>query len=104
MTLPDPDHEAGMSTLVLGNLPPKQLKLMRFILQKGGEAIYPDLSQALTALPEAERFSQSEVDEALQGLCQQQWLTRSEAEPIVYKVNFRRKATRDLSEVVPQRG
>jgi AAA family ATP:ADP antiporter len=104
MTLPDPERDSGMSTLVLGNLPPHQLRIMRFILQKGGEAVYTELAQALAALPEAERLSQSQVDEALEGLSQQQWLIRSEAEPLAYRVNFRRKATRDLSEVIPQRG
>src|SRR5688572_28609575 len=104
MTLPDPERDAGMSTLVLGNLPPNQRRIMRVILQKGGRAAYTDLSEALAALPEAERLSPSEVEAGLQGLCEQLWLTRSEIEPITYKVNFRRKATRDLSEVIPQRG
>src|SRR6185436_11290968 len=104
MTLPDPDRDSGMSTLVLGNLPPHQLRVMRFILQRGGEIVYTTLTEGLAALPEKERLNQSQVDEALAGLAQQQWVIRSEAEPISYRVNFRRKATRDLSEVIPQRG
>jgi|GEM_PF-243804 len=104
MTLPDPDRDSGMSTLVLGNLPPYQLRVMRFILQRGGEIVYTTLTEGLAALPEKERLNQSQVDEALAGLAEQQWVIRSEAEPISYRVNFRRKATRDLSEVIPQRG
>lgn len=104
MTLPDPDRDSGMSTLVLGNLPPHQLRVMRFILQRGGEIVYTTLTEGLAALPEKERLNQAQVDEALAGLAEQQWVIRSKAEPISYRVNFRRKATRDLSEVIPQRG
>ena len=55
MTLPDPDRDSGMSTLVLGNLPPHQLRVMRFILQRGGEIVYTTLTEGLAALPENNR-------------------------------------------------
>src|SRR2546421_7213228 len=89
MTVPGVEPESGISVLDFGDLPLPQRKTMRLMLRQR-EITYPDLCQVVESLPEAERLNRSELDEALKSLSEQQWLIRTDAEPVSYKVNFRR--------------
>src|ERR1051326_4039818 len=89
MTLPNPEPDSGLSVLDFGDLPSTQRKTMRLMLRQR-EVTYPDLCQVVDALPEAERLTRSELDDALKNLTEQQWLIRSGEAPVIYKVNFRR--------------
>jgi len=92
------EQAGGISALDLGDLPANQRKTMRLMLRRR-EIAYLELCQVMEALPEADRLSRSELDEALQSLSEQQWLIRSEAEPVTYKINFRRKAGKEFGDM-----
>lgn len=54
---------------------------------------YPQLCEAMEKMPESERMSQTELDDALKTLSQQAWLIQiGEGERAIYKVNLRKKA------------
>jgi len=90
-------RERGVSILDLATLPPNQRKIMRILLRKI-EMTHPDLCETVEAMPEAGRMSMDELDEALEELSKQGWLTRTDDQDIVYKVNFHRKAASRLSQ------
>ena len=93
----DKSKEGGISALDLASLPPPLRKIMRMMLRQL-EMNRPDLWTAVQALPEAERLSLAELDEALATLSQQQWLIKfGEGERASYKVNLRRKAGSTLT-------
>jgi predicted transcriptional regulator of viral defense system len=53
---------------------------------------YPRLCEVMDAIPESDRLSRDELQEALTTLTQQQWLNRiGEGEKAIYKVNLRRR-------------
>ncbi len=92
-------REGGISILDLAKLPPNQRKIMRVLLRKV-EMTYSDLCKAAEAMPEADRMDQGELDEALETLCKQGWLTRTSDQDVTYKVNFRRKASSSLPKSI----
>jgi hypothetical protein len=85
-------QDTGISTMDLANLPPVQRRIMRILLREL-QMTYPDLRDRVAELPEKDRFSVPELDEALDTLSKQQWLIRlGEDQLITYKVNLKRKA------------
>lgn len=87
----DKQKEGGISPLDLASLPPSLRKIMRLMLREL-QLSYPRLCEVIDGMPEAERLSRSDLDEALSSLTQQFWLIRiGEGEKAIYKVNLRRK-------------
>ena len=93
----DKKQEGGITALDLADLPPALRKIMRLMLRQL-EMTYPQLVEAMSNMPEAEKLSQQDLDEALNTLSKQFWLMRfGEGSRATYKVNLRRKAGSTLS-------
>lgn len=98
----DKRKAGGISVLDLADLPPTLRKIMRLML-KQIRMDYPQLVEAVEQMPEGERLSRADLDEALKKLAQQAWLIQIGAgKRAVYKVNLRRKAGSQLSETIWQ--
>ena len=96
----DKGGEGGITALDLADLPPTLRKIMRLMLREL-QLSYPQLTETVAALPEAERLSGKELDEALDVLTTQGWLIRiGQGEKAIYKVNLRRKAGSKLASGV----
>ena len=94
----DKKQEGGITALDLADLPPALRKIMRLMLRQL-EMTYPQLVEAMSNMPDTEKLSQKDLDEALNTLSQQFWLMRfGEGERATYKVNLRRKAGSSLSQ------
>jgi len=88
----DKHKDGGITALDLADLPPALRKIMRLMLRQI-QMNYPQLCEAMEKVPEDERLSQSDLDEALKTLSQQAWLIQiGEGDRAIYKVNLRRKA------------
>jgi hypothetical protein len=99
----DRSQSDGLAAVDMVSLPLPQLRIMRLML-KQREMTYPQLCEAVGAMPEAERLSQTELDEALSVLLEQRWLIRvDDNQPDIYKVNLRRKSAGRLDSFVPRR-
>ncbi len=93
----DKKQEGGITALDLADLPPALRKIMRLMLRQL-EMTYPQLVEAMSNMPQDEKLSQQELDEALNTLSKQFWLMRfGEGNRATYKVNLRRKAGSSLS-------
>lgn len=98
----DKQKEGGITALDLADLPPALRKIMRLMLRQL-QLNYPQLCEAMEKLPEGERMSQSDLDDALRTLSQQAWLIQiGEGERAIYKVNLRRKAGSTLASGIWQ--
>jgi len=96
----DKGGEGGITALDLADLSPTLRKIMRLMLREL-QLSYPQLTEAIAALPEEQRLSQKDLDEALDTLTAQSWLTRiGQGEKAIYKVNLRRKAGSKLASGV----
>ena len=92
--------EGGITALDLADLPPTLRKIMRLMLREL-QLNYPQLTEAVAALPEKERLSNKDLDDALETLSTQGWLIRiGQGEKAIYKVNLRRKAGSKLASGV----
>jgi hypothetical protein len=88
----------GISPLDLATLPPLMRKIMRYMLREY-EMLYSEICQWAKELPEAERPSQADLDQALEVLSKQFWLIkRGEGERVHYQANLRRKAASTLEQ------
>ena len=84
--------EGGITALDLADLPIALRKIMRLMLREL-QLSYPQLTEAMASLPDAERLTHKDLDEALDVLTNQGWLIRiGSGEKAIYKVNLRRKA------------
>ncbi len=93
-------NEGGITALDLADLPPTLRKIMRLMLREL-QLNYPQLIEAVAALPEKERLAAKDLDEALEVLSTQGWLIRiGQGEKAIYKVNLRRKAGSKLASGV----
>ena len=100
--LPDKDSN-GIKASYLLDLPPEQRRIMRLLLRHA-ELTLPDLRKALDALPEGERLTSDEIDNAIKVLIEQNWLIRLEANDVVsYKANFQRKTGSGSEKPAPRR-
>jgi hypothetical protein len=96
----DKGNEGGITALDLADLPPTLRKIMRLMLREL-QLNYSQLLETIAALPENERLSNKDLDEALEALTTQGWLTRiGQGEKAIYKVNLRRKAGSKLASGV----
>jgi hypothetical protein len=87
----------GISPLDLAALPPLLRKIMRYMLREY-ELLYSEICQWVAELPESERPSQAELDQALEVLSKQFWLIkRGEGERVRYQANLRRKGGSKLA-------
>jgi hypothetical protein len=87
----DDQNSSTGTALDLLELPPNSRKIMRIML-RNGEVNYLKICEMLDQLPEAERMTRAEVDETLDQLTQNRWLSRiGEDQPVTYKVNSIRK-------------
>lgn len=92
----DKQGAGGITALDLAELPIALRRIMRLMLREL-QLSAPQLSEAVAAMPESDRLTQKELDEALETLTQQSWLVRiGQGEKAIYKVNLRRKAGSNL--------
>lgn len=90
-------QEGGITPLDLAELPAALRRIMRLMLREV-QLNYPALCEAIDAMPEKERLTRAELQEALSTLTDQFWLIRiGEGEKAIYKVNLRRKAGSTLA-------
>jgi hypothetical protein len=90
----------GISPLDLATLSPLLRKIMRYMLREY-ELMYTEICQWAIELPEGERPSQTELDQALETLSKQFWLIkRGEGGRVCYQANLRRKAGSKLAQGV----
>ena len=83
--------EEGISALDLAQLPQNLRRVMRLMLREI-EMTRTAIVEAIDNMPEDQRLSSIELDEALKTLSQQGWLIcRGEGERLNYAVNLRRK-------------
>jgi len=88
----------GISPLDLAALPPLLRKIMRYLLREY-ELLYSEICQWANELPEEERPSQTDLDQALETLSKGFWLIkRGEGERVRYQANLRRKAGSKLAQ------
>jgi hypothetical protein len=88
----------GISPIDLAALPPLFRKIMRYMLREY-EMLYSEICQWASELPEEERPSQADLDQALETLSKQFWLIkRGEGERVRYQANLRRKAGSKLAQ------
>ena len=88
----------GISPLDLQSLPPLMRKIMRYLLREY-EMLYSEICQWAKELPETERPSQADLDQALETLSKQFWLIkRGEGERVRYQANLRRKSGSRLDQ------
>lgn len=88
----DSQKDGGISPLDLAKLSPSLRKIMRLMLRELHMS-YPRMCEVMDGIPEQDRLTRAELDEALSSLTEQFWLIRiGEKEKAVYKVNLRRKA------------
>lgn len=98
----DKQKEGGITALDLADLPPALRKIMRLMLRKL-QMSYPQLCEAMDDLPENDRLSIKELDDALKMLAKQAWLIQiGEGKKAIYKVNLRRKAGSTLASGIWQ--
>ncbi len=98
----DKRKEGGITVLDLADLPPALRKIMRLMLRQL-QMNYPQLCNAMDQMPEDERLTRANLDEALKKLVEQAWLIQiGEGERAIYKVNLRRKAGSKLGEGIWQ--
>jgi hypothetical protein len=96
--LEDREQEGGITALDLADLPSPLRKLMRLMLREI-EMDYESLSEAAKAMPKSDFMDKIELDQALDTLCDKNWLIRrGQGEVISYRVNLRRKAGSNLSQ------
>ena len=98
----DKRKEDGITVLDLADLPPALRKIMRLMLRQL-QMNYNQLCEAVEQMPEDERLTRVQLDEALNKLAEQAWLIRiGQGERAIYKVNLRRKAGSKLGESIWQ--
>jgi hypothetical protein len=91
-------REQGISPLEIADLPPNLRKVMRLMLREVAMK-YSELQRAVEAMPESQRMSEEDFNQALAMLVEQNWLIRSgEGDMVTYRVNLRRKAGSNLDK------
>jgi hypothetical protein len=89
--------EGGITAFDLADLSPTLRKIMKIMLREL-QMTYPRLGEVIDAMPEDQRISRAQLDEALSTLTDQFWLIRiGEKEKAIYKVNLKRKTGSTLA-------
>ena len=100
--LDDKRAQGGISVLDLADLSPALRKIMKLMLRQV-RMDYFQLCEAVEQMPEEERLTRAQLDDALANLSEQAWLIQiGEGERAIYKVNLRRKAGSKLGESIWQ--
>ena len=86
----------GISAGDIAKLAPPLRRIMRLMLVEL-ELSLPDMLKAIEGLPEAQRLSQTELDEALATLTREGWLIQMGEEKITYRVNLAGKRGSDTT-------
>jgi len=95
--LEDKKKEGGITPLDLADLPPALRKIMRLMLREI-QLDYSKLCETMDEMPESDRLSRQDLDDALSNLTDQFWLIRiGEGQKAIYKVNLRKKAGSTLA-------
>jgi len=98
----DKQKDGGITPLDMVDLPPALRKIMRVMLRRV-QMSYPELTEAMKSVPEKERLSNDELEEAITALVEQSWLMKlGEGERAIYKVNLRRKSGSTLASGIWQ--
>lgn len=98
----DKQKDGGITPLDMVDLPPALRKIMRVMLRRV-QMSYPELTEAMKSVPEKERLSNDELEEAIATLVEQSWLMKlGEGERAIYKVNLRRKSGSTLASGIWQ--
>ncbi|GAB4426102.1 MAG: hypothetical protein Kow002_15450 [Anaerolineales bacterium] len=98
----DKQKDGGITPLDMVDLPPALRKIMRLMLRKI-QISYPELAEAMQSMPEKERLSADDLDEAIATLVEQSWLIKlGDGERAIYKVNLRRKSGSTLASGIWQ--
>ena len=96
-------QDDGLAALDLLELPVTLYSIMRLML-RSVEMDFAQLWQAIETLPEAERLTKAETEEALRMLIEQHWLVKVEdAAQTIYRVNFRRKIANVRNSFLPRK-
>ena len=96
--LNDREQEGGITALDLADLPSPLRKLMRLMLREI-EMDYASLAKAAQAMPKSDFMDLAALDQALETLCDKNWLIRRGQEELIsYRVNLRRKPGSNLSQ------
>jgi hypothetical protein len=92
-------QERGITMLDLAELSPALRKIMRVMLREL-KMNYPGLCATMDSLPVDQRLSQADLDDALDSLTRQFWLTRigNNDESAIYKINLRRRSGSSLPQ------
>ncbi|MBN1966411.1 MAG: hypothetical protein JW910_17305 [Anaerolineae bacterium] len=94
--------EKGFSTLDFTVLPRPQLLIVRYLM-RSQEATRDEIIAALSQEPVDRRPTEAQIDEALQVLCEREWLFQFEAaEGVIYSVQTRRRAAREVGKAPGQ--
>jgi hypothetical protein len=89
--------EGGITALDLADLSPSLRKIMKIMLREL-QMTYPRLGEVMDGMPEGERLTRTQLDDALSTLTDQFWLIRiGEREKAIYKVNLKRKTGSTLA-------
>ena len=98
----DKQKDGGITPLDMVDLPPALRKIMRMMLRKI-QMSYPELMEEMKKMPEKERLSDKDLEEAIATLVEQSWLMKlGEGERAIYKVNLRRKSGSSLASGIWQ--
>ncbi len=96
------DQDNGLAAIDLLELPTALYRIMRLMLRHV-EMDFAQLWKVIEALPEAERLTKAEAEEALRSLIEQHWLIKTDmANLTTYRVNFRRKIGNVHSAFTPR--
>jgi hypothetical protein len=96
------EQDDGLAALDLLELPTALYRIMRLMLRHV-EMDFVQLWKVIEALPEAERLTRAEVEEALRALIEQHWLIKTDTANLpTYRVNFRRKIGNVRSGFTPR--
>jgi len=84
-------------------MPDAARRIVRIMLRKP-QMTYDEICAAMDALPEDKRASRTELDEALELLCQLKWLVKEQTtEAPIYKVGIGAKPGSDVTRAGPKR-
>jgi len=98
----DKQKDGGITPLDMVDLPPALRKIMKVMLRKV-QMSYPELTEEMKNVPEKDRLSNKELEEAIATLVEQSWLMKlGEGERAIYKVNLRRKSGSTLASGIWQ--
>ncbi len=96
-----PPQDAGRRLAAMRDLPPGHRKIMRILLREGEAMKYDAIWEMVQAMPDEERMSPDDLDDALSALTQDGWLIRmGEGTEVAYEANLGYKPPSTLSKAI----